>query len=131
MIQKYMSDKEFNARLKQIRQINETKEKYRKLKEESNKVKKPFPKISTSKLVLWAMVILVFSITIWFMYESHRLGDLTQSYALLGIVASLIPVMWGYFSKSKAENTAGGIIYETAINNMQNNSNIGNQNSVG
>lgn len=68
-----------------------------------------------SKLVLWAMVALVFCIAIWFMYESHRLCDLSQAYALLGIVASLAPVIFGYYSKSKAENTEGGIVYETAM----------------
>lgn len=71
--------------------------------------------MSNSKLVLWAIVALVFAITIWFMYESHRLCDLSQAYALLGVVATLAPVVWAYYSKSKAENTSGGIIYETAM----------------
>lgn len=44
-----------------------------------------------------------------------RLCDLSQAYALLGIVASLAPVIFGYYSKSKAENTEGGIVYETAM----------------
>lgn len=63
--------------------------------------------------------ILVFCIAIWFMYESHRLCDLSQAYALLGIVASLAPVIFGYYSKSKAENTEGGIVYETAMKEQE------------
>ena len=65
------------------------------------------------------MVILVFGIAIWFMYESHRLCDLSQAYALLGIVASLAPVIFGYYSKSRAENTEGGIVYETAMKEQE------------
>ena len=58
-------------------------------------------------------------IAIWFMYESHRLCDLSQAYALLGIVASLAPVIFGYYSKSRAENTEGGIVYETAMKEQE------------
>lgn len=67
--------------------------------------------------------IFVFGIAIWFMYESHRLCDLSQAYALLGIVASLAPVIFGYYSKSKAENTEGGIVYETVMKEQETASN--------
>lgn len=112
---KYLSEKEFNAKMKCIQRENETKERLNQLKAERNKLKPKKKKMSNSKLVLWAIVALVFAITIWFMYESHRLCDLSQAYALLGVVATLAPVVWAYYSKSKAENTSGGIIYETAM----------------
>lgn len=115
---KYLSEAEYQRELKQIRLDNASRIRKEKLKSERAKGKPK--KVSNSKLVLWAMVLLVFSIAIWFMYESHRLCDLSQSYALLGIVASLAPVIFGYYSKSKAENTAGGIIYETAMMNQSN-----------
>ena len=113
---KYISEKEYNAEMSRIKHENESKARMRKLKAERAKgQQRKSKKISNSKLVLWAMVALVFCIAIWFMYESHRLCDLSQAYALLGIVASLAPVIFGYYSKSKAENTSGGIIYETAM----------------
>ena len=113
---RYISEKEYNAEMSRIKHENESKARMRKLKAERAKGQpRKFKKISNSKLVLWAMVALVFCIAIWFMYESHRLCDLSQAYALLGIVASLAPVIFGYYSKSKAENTSGGIIYETAM----------------
>ncbi len=113
---KYISEKEYNAEMSRIKHENESKDRMRKLKAERAKGQpRKSKKISNSKLVLWAMVALVFCIAIWFMYESHRLCDLSQAYALLGIVASLAPVIFGYYSKSKAENTSGGIIYETAM----------------
>lgn len=113
---RYISEKEYNAEMLRIKHENESKARLRKLKAEKAKGRqKKSRNIPTSKLVLWAMVILVFGIAIWFMYESHRLCDLSQAYALLGIVASLAPVIFGYYSKSRAENTEGGIVYETAM----------------
>lgn len=117
---KYISEKEYNAEMLRIKRDNESKARQRKLKAERAKGHPKSPrKISNSKLVLWAMVALVFCIAIWFMYESHRLCDLSQAYALLGIVASLAPVIFGYYSKSKAENTEGGIVYETAMKEQE------------
>lgn len=117
---RYISEKEYNAEMLRIKHENESKARLRKLKAERAKGRqKKSRSISNSKLVLWAMVILVFCIAIWFMYESHRLCDLSQAYALLGIVASLAPVIFGYYSKSKAENTEGGIVYETAMKEQE------------
>lgn len=123
---RYISEKEYNAEMSRIKHENESKARMRKLKAERAKGQpRKSKKISNSKLVLWAMVALVFCIAIWFMYESHRLCDLSQAYALLGIVASLAPVIFGYYSKSKAENTSGGIIYETAMKEQSSNSESG------
>lgn len=110
----YISEAEYKKQMKQIQRKNVSKQRADNLRAERNKYKKN-KKISTSKLVLGAMILLVFIVAIWFMYESHRLADLSQAYALLGIVASLAPVIWGYYSKSKAENTEGGIVYESAM----------------
>lgn len=117
---RYISEKEYNAEMLRIKYENESKARLRKLRDEkANGRQKKSRSIPTSKLVLWAMVILVFGIAIWFMYESHRLCDLSQAYALLGIVASLAPVIFGYYSKSRAENTEGGIVYETAMKEQE------------
>lgn len=117
---RYISEKEYNAEMLRIKHENESKARLRKLRAEKAKGRqKKSRSIPTSKLVLWAMIILVFGIAIWFMYESHRLCDLSQAYALLGIVASLAPVIFGYYSKSRAENTEGGIVYETAMKEQE------------
>ena len=117
---RYISEKEYNAEMLRIKHENESKARLRKLRAEKAKGRqKKSRNIPTSKLVLWAMVILVFGIAIWFMYESHRFCDLSQAYALLGIVASLAPVIFGYYSKSRAENTEGGIVYETAMKEQE------------
>lgn len=116
---KYISEAEYEKELSRIKRANASKARYDSLEAERNKYKKT-KKLQTSKVVLWAMIVLVFSIAVWFMYESHRLADLSQAYALLGVVASLAPVIFGYYSKSKAENTEGGIVYETAMFEQEN-----------
>lgn len=117
---KYISETEYEKEMTRIKRENVSRERQASLKEERDKYKNK-KKISTSKIVLFAMIVLVFGVAIWFMYESHRLADLSQAYALLGIVASLAPVIFGYYSKSKAENTEGGIVYETAMIEHENN----------
>ena len=78
--------------------------------------KKPKKKrFTTSKMILAAMIGLIFIICFFAMFEMHRLNDLSQLYALIGIVATLAPVIWAYYSKAKAENTEGGITYTTAL----------------
>ena len=47
-----------------------------------------------------------------------KLQDSSSMYVLIGIPASLIPIILGYFYKSKAENTSGGIVFETAMSQM-------------
>lgn len=48
----------------------------------------------------------------------NKYGDLSAMYALIGIPATIIPIVLGYYSKSKAENTAGGITYDMAMMEM-------------
>ena len=96
---RYISEKEYNAEMSRIKHENESKARMRKLKAERAKgQQRKSKKISNSKLVLWAMVALVFCIAIWFMYESHRLCDLSQAYALLGIVLFYRHLMLFFFS---------------------------------
>ncbi|MZT65214.1 hypothetical protein GT674_04240 [Blautia sp. BIOML-A1] len=54
-----------------------------------------------------------------FLYTVFRRMLISDSDALLGIVASLAPVIFGYYSKSRAENTEGGIVYETAMKEQE------------
>lgn len=113
---KYISEAEYEKEMKRISRMNASRERYEALKNERDKWKKKGKKrITTSKLVLWTMVIFCGAVAVWFMYESHRICDLSQAYALLGIVASLVPVVWKYYSKSEAENTSGGIVYDSAM----------------
>lgn len=75
------------------------------------KLKKP----STSKLLLWAAVfisveILIYCEVAYFLYQDP--GFLA---ALVGVPITLAPIAHDYMKKSTAENTSGGIVYETAM----------------
>lgn len=114
---KRISDKEYQYRMKRIQADNLSKERLKNLRKERNKIKSDW-KIklpSTSKLVLWAVILLNIQIIVFVEKAMIQWGDFSAAYALIGIPATLIPTVWGYYSKSKAENTSGGIIYDIAM----------------
>lgn len=116
----YLTEKEYEVRMSKLKQRNESKERKRKLKEEKRKY---FPKLklpSTSKLILLGAVLLCLQIVIFCEQMMITYGDTSAMYVLIGIPATLIPVIWGYYSKSRAENTVGGITYDMAMLQAQN-----------
>lgn len=74
---------------------------------------------STSKLILLGMILLCLQIVFFCEYAMLTLGDTSAMYVLIGIPAALAPIIWGYYGKSKAENVAGGIVYESAMAEMR------------
>lgn len=111
----YMSEKEFNSRLKKIQDKNIEKERKRKLREEKLKYFPKFKLPSTSKLVLFAVFLLCIEIIIFCQYAMIVLGDTSALYVLIGVPVSLVPVVLGYYNKSKAENSKDGITYDLAM----------------
>ena len=88
-----------------------------------NKRKKPHKlNLSYSKFVLLGMIIMCFQIVLFCEYAIITLADASAMYALIGIPVALAPIIWGYYSKSKAENTSGGIVYDMAMRNVEDNS---------
>lgn len=110
-----MSEKEFNSRLKKIQDKNIEKERKRKLREEKLKYFPKFKLPSTSKLVLFAVFLLCIEIIIFCQYAMIVLGDTSALYVLIGVPVSLVPVVLGYYNKSKAENSKDGITYDLAM----------------
>lgn len=112
---RYISEKEYENRLRRIRLNNISKERKLNLKNEKNKGRQKIKLPSTSKLILLAVLLLNVQI-IWFVEKAMmEWGDFSAAYALIGIPATLIPIIWAYYSKSKAENTTGGIVYDMAM----------------
>lgn len=114
----FLSEKEYESRLRRLKIINRSKERKRKLKEEERKYKAKLKLPSTSKLILIGAVLLCLEIVIFCEYTMIALGDTSAMYVLIGIPATLIPIIWSYYSKSKAENTQGGIVYDMAMMQM-------------
>ena len=115
---KYLTDKQCSNQMKKLQIRNQQKEKRRKLKEERKKYRPKLKLPTTSKLLLIGAVSLCLEIVIFCEYVMVKLQDTSSMYVLIGIPASLIPIILGYFYKSKAENTSGGIVFETAMSQM-------------
>lgn len=119
MAQRYMSQREFNKRLREIQRENESLRRINKLEQERSRLKKPKDKLTTSKLALLIMFIIVFEIVVFTQILMYVTRDLSALYVLIGIPATMILPLWRYYAKSQVENTQGGITYDMAMKNNQ------------
>ena len=110
-----ISEKEFNARLKDIKEKNKSKERKRKLKAEKSKYKTKRKLPSTSKIVLFAVFLLCIEIILFSEYAMIFLADASAMYVLIGVPATLVPTIIAYYQKSRIENSKGGITYDMAM----------------
>lgn len=117
----YISEEKYKARLKKIQKKNASKERKRKLKEEKGKYKFKLKLPSTSKLILLVVFLLCLQIVFFCQYVILTTGDTSALYTMIGVVASSIPIVLGYYFKSKAENTSGGITYDMAMAEFEQN----------
>ena len=103
-----------------------------KIKAERKSLKEKFiekkDKIANSKLLIWFLFInctIIELFTIWVIHKELRLAaegliapDLQPLMALISTVVAEVIGFGIYALKSTKENTAGGIIYETAMRHM-------------
>lgn len=114
----YISEQEYEAQMRRLKKINESREREKKLKEERYKYGFRFKMPSTSKIVLFVSLVICLQIIFFCERLMVELKDTSALYVLLGIPAAMAPIIWAYFSKAKAENTKNGIVYETAMRNQ-------------
>jgi hypothetical protein len=119
LLNKYISEKDFNFQMKEIQKRNLSMERKRMLDAERKKGLAKPKTPSASKMVLLGVIVLCVQIVVFCEYAMLTLGDASAMYVLIGIPAALAPIVWGYYSKSKAENVAGGIVYESAMAEMR------------
>lgn len=110
-----MTEEKFQKELKKIQLKNKEIEYRNKLKVEKNKYKRKFKLPSTSKLVLLVVFIMCVEILAFSQYAMIVTGDTSAMYTLIGVPVTLVPTVISYYWKSKAENTIGGITFETAM----------------
>lgn len=111
----YMSQNKYEAKLRKIKQSNDSRERKRKLREEKMKY---FPKIkkpSTSKLFLWVTLFLFIEIIFFCEYLAIKTLDTSPLVTLIGTIAGIFSMFHTYSKKSTVENSSGGIIFETAM----------------
>lgn len=115
----HMTKQRYEEELHKIRLDNLEKKRKQKLKSEKKKYKKKLALPSTSKLILIGAVLLCLQIILFCEYLMWKTSDLTAMYVLIGIAASLVSVILSYYNKARHENTAGGIVYETAMEKLK------------
>ena len=112
-----MTNEEFKQELEEIREKNKQHEMKHRLRKERMKglphfkMKKP----ATSKVALFLTIFITFQIVLFVEYVMLKYGDFSATYALIGIPATLAPSIISYMNKSKAENSVGGITYDSAM----------------
>lgn len=75
-------------------------------------------KISSSKLFLGFVLgdfLLIQFFCMYFMYAYPEYSDLGSFIGIAVAIVGQVGVVLGYFKKSTAENTVGGIVYDSAI----------------
>ena len=112
---RYMSELQYDIELKRIQKENLSKRRIQKLEEERKKLNKKHKLPPTSKIILLVVFVLSIQIIAFVEFVMLKYGDFSAAYALIGIPVTIVPTILGYFYKSKAENTQGGIIYEKAM----------------
>ena len=103
---KYLTEKEFEKEMTQIKQQKRQYEMRKELREAKRKFPK-FKKPRTSKMVLWTVIALCIQI-LWFTEHMATItGDTSFMYALVAIPASLIPTVLSYMKNSRVEHQMG------------------------
>lgn len=110
-----LTEETFLEKLHNIQERNKQKEYRRLLKEERNKSRRKIKLPSTSKIILIFGFVLCLEIIAFCEYAMLKTGDLSALYSIVGVVATFVSMVIGYFIKSKAENTVGGIVFETSM----------------
>lgn len=109
----YMSKSKYERKLKKIERKNISYKRKQDLKEQKEYLPKP---PSMSKIVLIAVALLCVEIVAFCEYIMIATGDTSALYAMIGVPVTIVPVVISYYNKSAKENTVGGIVYETAMN---------------
>lgn len=106
----------YEKRLDNLQKRNKYLEEKYKLQAEQNEYKTKAKAPSTSKLILWTVVLICVEIVIFSEVAMLKTGDTSALYALIGVPVTLVPSVLGYYHKAGRENCVGGVVYETAVN---------------
>lgn len=118
---KYISEKEYNLRMKKIQSQNVNIERMQSLKKEQNKYRPKIKLPSTTKLMAVYLFVILNVVLTFAMVTMYQFRDLTYLGVLITDVAAQILTFLIYTKKSLAENSQGGIVYDLAMKNTETN----------
>lgn len=112
---KYISEREFNSKMRVIQRRNESIDRYNKLKEEKKKVSINIKKPTTDKLIAIYLFIILNVILVYSMISMWNFADLSCLGVLITDIAGQVITYYIYAKKATAQNTKGGITYDMAM----------------
>lgn len=112
---KYISEREFNSKMRVIQRRNESIDRYNKLKDEKKKVSINIKKPTTDKLIAIYLFIILNAILAYSMISMWNFADLSCLGVLITDIAGQVITYYIYAKKATAQNTKGGITYDMAM----------------
>lgn len=114
-VMKYISEREFNSKMRVIQRRNESIDRYNKLKDEKKKVSINIKKPTTDKLIAIYLFIILNVILVYSMISMWNFADLSCLGVLITDIAGQVITYYIYSKKATAQNTKGGITYDMAM----------------
>lgn len=112
---RFLNRTKYEKKMENLKRKNEIAKQRNELIAEKNKYKK---KTTTSKFLLIVVILLCIEIIAFSQYVMITFQDVTALYTLIGVPVTIVPVALGYYYKSKSENSEGGIVFETAMRQL-------------
>lgn len=112
---KYLTQREYERKLREIQRENESIERYNKLRQEKRNVQSGIKKPSTDKLIATYLFIILNVVLIYAMLAMWHFADLSYLGVLVTDIAGQVITYYIYAKKATAQNTKGGITYDLAM----------------
>ena len=112
---KYLSQREYERKLKEVQRENESIDRYNKLKKEKRKVSIDIKKPTTDKLIAIYLFIILNVILVYSMISMWNFADLSCLGVLVTDIAGQVITYYIYAKNATAQNTKGGITYDMAM----------------
>ena len=112
---KYLSQREYERKLKEVQRENESIDRYNKLKKEKRKVSIDIKRPTTDKLIAIYLFIILNVILVYSMISMWNFADLSCLGVLVTDIAGQVITYYIYAKKATAQNTKGGITYDMAM----------------
>lgn len=112
---KYLTQREYERKLREIQRENESIERYNKLRQEKRNIQGGVKKPSTDKLIATYLFIILNVVLIYAMLAMWHFADLSYLGVLVTDIAGQVITYYIYAKKATAQNTKGGITYDLAM----------------
>lgn len=109
-----LTQEKFRKKFEREKQRSLSRQRKQILKDEKSKYrnrKKP----STSKILLVMVILICVEVLAFCEYAYLTNPEPGTLGSVIGSIATIVSLLLGYFWKSKAENTSGGIVFESAM----------------